>query len=128
AGARCLSRRRRPVRTSPSSSVVLVASDTLPAHARSELTPSRVALLGAPQQKAIAQRTKRDWAKQIQQLVDVRSPDAERLVLALDPLTPPPPAALDDPFPPAEAQRLTDQLEIPYPPSTAVGSTSPRSC
>jgi hypothetical protein len=45
-----------------------------------------------------AQRTRRDWALQIQELVDVRSPDAERSVLVMDTLTTPTPGALDDVF------------------------------
>jgi hypothetical protein len=63
-----------------------------------------------------AQRTKRDWAQQIQQLVDVRYPDAERLVLVLDHLNVHTPGALYDTFPPAEAKRLADKLELHYTP------------
>lgn len=63
-----------------------------------------------------AQRTKRDWAHQIQQLVDVRYPDAERLVLVLDNLNTHTPAALYETFPPVEAKRLADKLEIHYTP------------
>jgi len=59
-----------------------------------------------------AQRTRRDWALQIQQLVDVRSPDAERLVLVMDNLNTHTPGALYDVFAPAEAKRLADKLEI----------------
>jgi hypothetical protein len=59
-----------------------------------------------------AQRTRRDWAQQIQQLVDVRYPDAERIVLVLDNLTTHTPGALYDVFAPAEAKRLADKLEI----------------
>jgi len=63
-----------------------------------------------------AQRTRRDWAQQIQQLVDVRYPDAERIVLILDNLNTHTPGALYDVFPPSEAKRLADKLEIPYTP------------
>ena len=63
-----------------------------------------------------AQRTRRDWAQQIQQLVDVRYPDAERIVLILDNLNVHTPGALYDVFPPAEAKRLADKLEIHYTP------------
>jgi hypothetical protein len=59
-----------------------------------------------------AQRTKRDWAQQIRQLVDVRYPDAERIVLVLDNRNTHTPAALYDAFPPAEAKRLTDTREL----------------
>jgi DDE superfamily endonuclease len=63
-----------------------------------------------------AQRTRRDWALQIQQLVDVRSPDAERIVLVMDQLNTHTPGALYDVFAPAEAKRLADKLEIHYTP------------
>jgi DDE superfamily endonuclease len=63
-----------------------------------------------------ARRTRRDWAQQIQQLVDVRYPDAERIVLILDNLNTHTPGALYDVFPPAEAKRLADKLEIHYTP------------
>ena len=62
------------------------------------------------------QRTKRDWAHQIQQLVEVRYPDAERIVLVLDNLNTHTPGALYDVFPPAEAKRLADKLEIHHTP------------
>ena len=63
-----------------------------------------------------AHRTKVDWAHQIQDLVDGRYPDAEKIVLVLDNLNTHTPAALYDAFPPAEAQRLADKLEIHYTP------------
>lgn len=63
-----------------------------------------------------AQRTRVDWALQIQQLVDVRYPDAERIVLVMDNLNVHTPGALYDVFPPAEAKRLADKLEIHYTP------------
>lgn len=63
-----------------------------------------------------AQRTKADWAQQIQQLVDVRYPDAECIVLVLDNLNVHTPGALYEVFPPAEAKRLVDKLEIHHTP------------
>ncbi len=63
-----------------------------------------------------AQRTKVDWARQIQQLVDVRYLNVERIVLVLDNLNTHTPGALYDVFPPAEAKRLTDKLELHYTP------------
>ena len=61
-------------------------------------------------------RTKRDWAAQIKDLVDVRYPAAERIVLVMDNLNTHTPAALYEAFPPAEAKRLTDRLEIHHTP------------
>ncbi len=62
------------------------------------------------------QRTRIDWAYCIQDLVDVHYPDAERIVLVLDNLNTHTPAALYEAFPPAEAKRLADKLEIHYTP------------
>lgn len=61
-------------------------------------------------------RTRLDFAHCIRDLVDVRYPDAERIVLVLDNLNTHSPAALYDAFPPAEAKRLTDKLELHYTP------------
>jgi hypothetical protein len=63
-----------------------------------------------------ARRTKADWAYQIQDLVDVRYPDAEGIVLVLDNLNTHTPAALYDVFPPDEAKRLVGKLELHYTP------------
>jgi hypothetical protein len=62
------------------------------------------------------QRTKVDWAQQIKNLVDVRYPAAERIVLVMDNLNTHSPASLYEVFPPAEAKRLADKLEIHYTP------------
>jgi transposase len=63
-----------------------------------------------------ARRTKVDWAQQIKDLVDVRYPQAERIVLVMDNLNTHGPASLYEVFPPAEAKRLADKLEIHYTP------------
>jgi transposase len=61
-------------------------------------------------------RTKADWAQQIKDLVDVRYPDAERIVLVMDNLNTHTPGALYEVFSPAEAKRLADKLEIHFTP------------
>jgi DDE superfamily endonuclease len=61
-------------------------------------------------------RTKVDWAQCIQYVVDVRYPEAERIVLVQDNLNTHTPASLYEVFPPAEAKRLADRLEIHYTP------------
>jgi hypothetical protein len=61
-------------------------------------------------------RTKVDWALQIKELVDVRYPEAERIVLVLDNLNTHDPGSLYDAFPPAEARRLVEKLEIHHTP------------
>ena len=63
-----------------------------------------------------ARRTKADWAHQIKHLVDVRHPDAERIALVMDNLNTHSPASLYEVFPPAEAKRLADKLEIHHTP------------
>ena len=63
-----------------------------------------------------AHRTRVDWAHQIKELVDVRYPQAERIVLVMDNLNTHSPASLYEAFPPAEAKRLADKLEIHHTP------------
>ncbi len=57
-------------------------------------------------------RTMVDWARCIKDLVDVHYPDAEKIVLVMDNLNTHSPASLYAAFPPAEAKRLADKLEI----------------
>jgi hypothetical protein len=61
-------------------------------------------------------RTNRDFARMVQALVDGWYPAAERVVLVLDNLSTHTPAALYETFPPAEARRLVERLEIHYTP------------
>jgi hypothetical protein len=63
-----------------------------------------------------ARRTKRDWARVVKELADVHYPDAERIVLVQDNLNTHTPAALYESFPPAEARRLLDRLELHFTP------------
>ena len=63
-----------------------------------------------------ARRTAGDWAHAMRDLVDVAFPDAERLVLVLDNLNTHTPASLYRAFPPAEAKRIWDKLELHYTP------------
>jgi hypothetical protein len=57
----------------------------------------------------------------IKDLVDIHDPDAERIVLVQDNLNTHTPASLYEAFPPAEAKRLANRLELHYTPSTAAG-------
>ena len=57
-------------------------------------------------------RTMVDWAHCIKALVDDYYPGAERIVLVMDNLNTHSPASLYQAFPPAEAKRLADKLEI----------------
>jgi hypothetical protein len=61
-------------------------------------------------------RTRVDFAAVIRDLVDVRYPTAEKIVLVMDNLNTHKPASLYEAFPPAEARRLIDKLEIHHTP------------
>ena len=61
-------------------------------------------------------RTRVDFAHCIKDLVEVHYPDAERIVLVMDNLNIHSPASLYEAFPPAEAKRLADRLEIHHTP------------
>jgi hypothetical protein len=66
--------------------------------------------------KVTERRTKTDWAHYIQELVDVHCPKADQIVLVMDNLNTHTPASLYEAFPPTEAKRLADRLEIHYTP------------
>jgi transposase len=61
-------------------------------------------------------KTKRDWAEEIRELVDVDFPQAEKIVLVMDNLNTHTPGALYEAFPPEEARRILERLEIHYTP------------
>jgi hypothetical protein len=63
-----------------------------------------------------ARRTNKDFAGMVRALIDVWYPAAERVVLVLDNLSTHTPAALYETFPPEEARRLVERLEIHYTP------------
>jgi hypothetical protein len=62
------------------------------------------------------QRTRRDWAHFIKDLLDERYPDCERVVLVMDNLNTHSGASLYETFAPTEALRLLRRLEIHYTP------------
>jgi hypothetical protein len=62
------------------------------------------------------QRTRIDWAHCVKDLIDVHYPEAELITLVMDQLNTHSPASLYEAFPPAEAKRLADKLEIHYTP------------
>ena len=64
-------------------------------------------------------RTKRDWAIQIKELLDVHYPTAEKVILVMDNLNTHKGSSLYETFPPAEARRLLNRLEIHYTPKHA---------
>ena len=62
------------------------------------------------------QRTKRDFAYRMKDLVDVHFPEAEVIRVVLDNLNTHSPAALYDVFEPQEARRIVRKLEFHYTP------------
>jgi transposase len=73
-------------------------------------------LAGKRYTQVTARRTKVDWARFMRELIDVHYPHAEKIVLVMDNLNTHTPAALYEVFPPAEARRLVEKLEIHYTP------------
>jgi DDE superfamily endonuclease len=66
---------------------------------------------------AVADGRKRvDWARFVTALLDERYADAEKVVLVMDQLNTHSPASLYEAFPPEEAKRLADRLEIHHTP------------
>jgi hypothetical protein len=61
-------------------------------------------------------RKREDWAREIRRLVDVDFPEAEKILLVMDNLNTHSAGSLYETFPPAEAKRIRDKLEIHYPP------------
>ena len=73
-------------------------------------------LRGRREVKVTDHRTKVDFAFVIRDLVDRYYPEAERIVLVMDNLNTHKVASLYDAFPPEEARRLVNKLEIHYTP------------
>jgi transposase len=63
------------------------------------------------------QRTRRDWAHFVKELIDVHYPQAEKIVLVMDNLNTHTPASFYEAFEPEEAWRLAQKLEIHYTPT-----------
>ncbi len=61
-------------------------------------------------------KTKKDWAAEIRELLDVDYPDAAKVILVCDNLNTHTMGALYEAFEPAEAWRLVNRLEIHYTP------------
>jgi hypothetical protein len=61
-------------------------------------------------------RTKIDWAAQMKEMLDIRYPEAKKVVLVMDNLNTHSTASFYEAFLPEEARRLTERLEIHYTP------------
>ncbi len=66
--------------------------------------------------KITERRTRQDWAEFIRELVDVQYSKADRIVLVMDNLNVHGVASLYAAFPPQEALRIAEKLEIHYTP------------
>jgi len=62
--------------------------------------------------KVTDRRTRKDWAECVRDLVDVHYPEAEKIVLVQDNLNTHSVGSLYEAFPPEEAHRLAEKLEI----------------
>lgn len=72
--------------------------------------------LGWRQVAVTERRTAIDWAHAMRALVDLHFPEAERIVLVLDNLNTHDPASFYKAFPPTEAKRIWDKLELHFTP------------
>ncbi len=73
--------------------------------------------LGGWRVVAVTDRRRReDWARFVRDLVDGRYREADKIVLVMDQLNTHTPASLYEAFPPAEAKRLAERLEIHHTP------------
>ena len=66
--------------------------------------------------KALPQRTRQDWANEVKRLLDEQYPDSEKIVLVMDNLNTHAVSSLYETFPPEEAFRLAQRLEIHFTP------------
>jgi hypothetical protein len=66
--------------------------------------------------KVTEQKTSKDWAHFMQEVIDIQYPNAEKIILVMDNLATHSPAAFYHAFPPAEAHRLASKLEIHHTP------------
>jgi hypothetical protein len=73
-------------------------------------------LLGRRHLKVTAQRTRKDWAVAVRELIDLHFPEAEMIQLVMDNLNTHTAASFYEAFEPAEARRLAEKVEIHYTP------------
>ena len=73
-------------------------------------------LAGRRHVEVTERRTRQDWARFIKTMLDERYPQAVKVRLVMDNLNTHDLASLYETFPPAEARRLAERLEIHYTP------------
>src|SRR5215212_3278375 len=73
-------------------------------------------LLGRRHLKVTDQRTRKDWAEAMREIIDEQFPEAELIDLVMDNLNTHGPASFYEAFEPAEARRLAAKVQIHYTP------------
>ena len=73
-------------------------------------------LAGWREAEALQRRTKQDWAHKVKWLLDEQYSDVEKVVLVMDNLNTHTISSLYEAFPPAEAFRLAQRLELHFTP------------
>jgi hypothetical protein len=73
-------------------------------------------LRGRRHVRVTERRTRVDWAHAVRELLEGYYPEAERVILVQDNLNTHTPGSLYEAFPPEEARRLADRLELHYTP------------
>ncbi len=76
-------------------------------------------LAGKRSLKVTEQRTKKDWALFMQEVLEEQYPEASKVVVVMDNLNTHTPASFYEVFPPEQAKALADRLEIHYTPKHA---------
>ena len=74
-------------------------------------------LAGKRYTKVTTRRTQADWAEFMREVIDGHYPQAEKIILVMDNLNTHSPASFYEAFPPEEAERLSEKLEIHYTPT-----------
>lgn len=94
----------------------LLRDDEYVRHGVAEIFMEVEPLAGRRHVAVTERRTRIDWAHQIRDMLDVRYPGAEKVVLVMDNLNTHGLASLYEAFPPADALRLAQRLEIHHTP------------
>jgi len=105
---------RMPIPTSPGQP--LRYDDEYVRHGVAEIFLFVEPLTGWRRVSLTNRRTSVDWAHQIRELLEIDYPDAVKVRLVMDNLNTHTIASLYQTFPPAEARRLAERLEIHYTP------------
>jgi hypothetical protein len=105
---------RQPIPCTPGQPVRI--DDEYVRHGVTEIFMEVEPLAGTRHVDVTERRTKKDWARQIKQMLDERYPTAIKVRLVLDNLNTHGLASLYDTFPPQEARRLAERLDLHYTP------------